>query len=90
MSIVIPDPKIYFQIAVSVADAAAVNPNAIKTLLANGLSIFFLLKANQFLVMVLIIYLKILLIVLFYAIDFLIILYYLINYFKKFWNLFIS
>ena len=41
MSIVIPDPKIYFQIAVSVADAAAVNSNAIKTLLANGLSIFF-------------------------------------------------
>ena len=41
MSTVIPDPKIYFQIAVSVADAAAVNPNAIKTLLANGLSIFF-------------------------------------------------
>ena len=32
-------------IAVSVADAAVVNPNGIKTLLANGLSTFFL-KSN--------------------------------------------
>ena len=30
--VIIPDPKLLFKIAVSVADAAAVNPNAIKTL----------------------------------------------------------
>ena len=38
---VIPDPKIFFWIAESVA-AAAVNPNGIKTLLANDLSTFFI------------------------------------------------
>ena len=36
-SAVILDPKILVWIAASVADAAAVNPNGIKTLLANGL-----------------------------------------------------
>ena len=35
-----PDPNIFLWIAASVADAAAVNHNGIKTLLANGLSTF--------------------------------------------------
>ena len=35
-----PDPEIFLLIAPSIGDAAAVNPNVIKTLLANGLSIF--------------------------------------------------
>ena len=35
-----PAPKIFLGIAASVADAAAVNPNGIKTLLAYGLSTF--------------------------------------------------
>ena len=54
--------------AASVADAAAVNPNGIKALLASGLSTFSL-NAIQFLVMLLKVYLKILLIVLFYSIE---------------------
>ena len=37
-----PDPYIFFSIAGSVADAAAVNRNDIKMLLAGGLSIFFM------------------------------------------------
>ena len=41
----IPDPKIFFWIAASVANAAAVNSNGFKTLLANGLSTFFI-KGN--------------------------------------------
>ena len=69
-----PDRNILLWIAASVADAAAVNPNGIETLLANGLSTF-PVKGIQFLVMVLKVYLEILLIVLFYAIEFLIILY---------------
>ena len=60
--------------AVSVTDAADVNPNGIKTLLASGLSTFFI-KNNPVLVMVLKFHLKILLILLFYATEFLIILY---------------
>ena len=36
----IPDPNIFLWIAISVADAAAVNPNGIKTLLTNGLGTF--------------------------------------------------
>ena len=36
----IPYPEMFFQITVSVADASAVNPNGIKTLLADGLSTF--------------------------------------------------
>ena len=36
-NIVTPDPKAFLWIAVSVADAAAVNPDGIKTLLANDL-----------------------------------------------------
>ena len=66
--------KYFLWIAASVADAAAVNPNGIETLLATGLSTF-PVKGIQFLVMVLKVYLEILLIVLFYAIEFLIILY---------------
>ena len=38
----VADPKIFLWIAASVADAVTVNPNAIKTLLANALSTFFL------------------------------------------------
>ena len=37
-----PDPKIFSFIPVSAADAAAVNPNGIKTLLAHGLILFFI------------------------------------------------
>ena len=64
-----PDPNIFLQIAEYVADAAGVNPNGINTLLAIGL------KASQFLVTVLKIYLKTLLVVVFYAIEFLVILH---------------
>ena len=39
-NIVVPDLNIFLWIATSVPDAAAVNPNGIKTLLANGLSTF--------------------------------------------------
>ena len=35
-----PDPNIFLGIAASVADAATVNLNVVKTLLANGLSTF--------------------------------------------------
>ena len=35
-----PDPNIFLEIVASLDDAAAVNPNGIKTLLANGLSTF--------------------------------------------------
>ena len=37
---VAPGPNIFLQMAASVVDVAALNPNGIKTLLANGLSIF--------------------------------------------------
>ena len=37
-----PDPKIFLCIPASVADAAAVNPKAVKTLLANYLIRFFI------------------------------------------------
>ena len=40
-----PDPNLLWRIAASAADAATVNPNDIKTLLANGLSTF-LIKGN--------------------------------------------
>ena len=40
--LLLPDPKIFLCILASVADAAAVNPNGIKTLLANGLIAFFI------------------------------------------------
>ena len=42
---VIPDPKCFYGIATSVADAAAGNPNVTRTLLANGLNTF-LVKAE--------------------------------------------
>ena len=45
-----PDPKIFLCIPASAADAAAVNPGGIKTLLANGL-ITLLLEVILFLVM---------------------------------------
>ena len=40
INVVIPDPKIFFWIAASAADA--VNPNGIKTQSANGFSTFFI------------------------------------------------
>ena len=51
-----------------VANAAAVNPNGIKTLLASGLG-HFSFKAIEFFVKALKVYLKILLVVLFYATE---------------------
>ena len=44
--IVIPDPNTFLWIAVSVADAAAVNSDGIKTLLASGLRIF-IIESDQ-------------------------------------------
>ena len=41
-SAVVPEPNISLCIPVSAADAAAVTPNGIKTLLANGLITFFI------------------------------------------------
>ena len=40
LSVAMPDPNIFLWIAAFVADAAAVYPNGIKTLLANGFSTF--------------------------------------------------
>ena len=40
INVVVPDPNIFLWIAASVADTVAVNPNAIKTFLANGLRTF--------------------------------------------------
>ena len=40
VSVVKPDPNIFLWIAAFVADAAAVNPNGIKTLLAKSLNTF--------------------------------------------------
>ena len=37
-----PDSKMFFWVAASIADTAAVNPNAIKKLLANGVGAFFI------------------------------------------------
>ena len=42
IKVVFPDPNIFLCIPASAADAAAVNPEAIKTLLANGLITFFI------------------------------------------------
>ena len=41
INVVLPEPDVFLWIAASVADAAVVSPNGIKTLLANGLSTFF-------------------------------------------------
>ena len=38
IDVVLPESDVFLWIAASVADAAVVNPNGIKTLLANGLS----------------------------------------------------
>ena len=62
--VVISGSNIFLWVAASIADAVDVNPNEIKTLLANGLSTFSW-KTIQFLAMVLKIYLKISLIVFF-------------------------
>ena len=40
INVVVPRPNIFLWIVASVADAAAVNPNGIKTLLANDFSTF--------------------------------------------------
>ena len=45
ISVVVPEPKIFLCIPALAADAAAVYPNGIKTLLANGLITFFI-KGN--------------------------------------------
>ena len=45
-----PDPKFFYYIPASAADTAAVNPNGIKTFLANGLITFFI-KGNLVLLM---------------------------------------
>ena len=42
ISVAFPDPNIFLCIPASAADAAAVNPKGIKTLLANGLITFFI------------------------------------------------
>ena len=42
MSVVVSGPKIFFSIAASVSDAAAVNLNGTKMLLAHGLATFFI------------------------------------------------
>ena len=42
INVVIPDLKAFFWIAASLADAGSVNPDGFKTLLANGLSTFYI------------------------------------------------
>ena len=42
ISVVVPDPQMFLFIPASAADAATVNPNGIKTLLANDLTTFFM------------------------------------------------
>ena len=78
INVVKPDPNIFLWTAASVVDAAAVNPNGMKTLLASSLNKFFVkenLEKEQFLVLVLKSYLNVLLIFVFYEIKFSIILY---------------
>ena len=67
IDVVIPDSNIFLLIVAPVADATAVNPNGIKTLLAFKFNLNFSLKAIQLLVMVLKVYLKTFLVALFYA-----------------------
>ena len=38
----VPDPQFFFRTDASVADAAAVNPNGIKTIFANDVSVVFI------------------------------------------------
>ena len=40
INVVVPDPNIFLCISASAADAPAVNPKGIKTILANGLITF--------------------------------------------------
>ena len=77
-----PDPKNFLWIAASFAGAAAVNPNVIKTLLANDLSTF-PIKGNPVFSNDLKSLHKNLLVALFYTIEFFIILYCLINHSQK-------
>ena len=70
-----PGPNIFLWKAASVADVAAVNPDCIKTLLANGLSTFPIKGNPIFSNGPKRLQREILLIVLFHAIEFLIILY---------------
>ena len=63
ISVVVPDPKIVLCIPASAANSAAVNPNGIKTLLANSLITFFV-NDILFLIMNQEVYQEILLIVL--------------------------
>ena len=42
INVVIPNPRIFLYIPATAADVATVNPNGIKTLLANGLNAFFI------------------------------------------------
>ena len=42
ISAIIPNPKIFYSVAASVAETAAVNPNGTKTLLTDGVSTFFI------------------------------------------------
>ena len=44
-NVIVTDPNIFWWIAASVADAAAVNPNSMKALLAKDLNSFFI-KGN--------------------------------------------
>ena len=74
IDIAVPDPNISFWIVASVADVVVVNPNGIKTLLANGLGTF-PVKDNAAFSNGSKSLLKILLTVLFYVIEFLITLY---------------
>ena len=72
ISVVFPDPNIFLCIPASAAAAAAaINPNGINMLLANGVITFFILMVILFLVRDQVIYLKILLTVSFLIIEFL-------------------
>ena len=71
ISVVFPDPNIFLCVPASAADAAAINPNGINTLLANEVITFFILMVILFLVRDQIIYLKILLTASFLIIEFL-------------------
>ena len=62
INVVVPEHKIFLCISASAADAATLNPNGIKTFLANGL-ITFLLMVILFLIMEQKVYQEILLIV---------------------------
>ena len=57
IKVVLPDPSIFLCIPASAADAAAVNPKGINTLLANGLITFFI-KVILLLIKHQVIYLK--------------------------------